>query len=115
MREHGFTITYMTGRNSKHRPVTDAWLVKHGYKQDGDFLIMRPMKDTGKPASQMKEEMFLDYVHHEELKGPFFFFEDDRYVLGTWQKYGMVFVCPQAWETMNPSVLDRAVEPAWNR
>lgn len=116
MREHGWIITFMTGRNTKHRPVTEAWLRKHGYMQDGDFLIMRPMKDTGTPASQMKEKMFTDYVYHERLEGhPFFFFEDDRYVLGTWQKYGMVFLCPQAWEYMNPSVLDRTVEPAWNR
>jgi hypothetical protein len=120
MREHGYVITYMTGRNEKHRDVTRSWLEKHGYMNpfhpDQDKLIMRPKHDGGTPASQMKEKMFLDYVARDGLYGnPFFFFEDDRYVLGTWQKYGMVFVCPQAWEFMNPSVLDPNVEPAWNR
>lgn len=128
MREQGWIITFMTGRNEKHRPATREWLSKHGYAKDHDQLIMRPMTDTGKPASQMKEEMFLtyrmqlstipDHLRDAVVLGPkpsFFFFEDDRYVLGTWQKYGMVFLCPQAWEFMNPSVLDRAVEPSWNR
>lgn len=114
MREHGFAVVYMTGRNEKHRTVTHEWLVKHHYWKPGDKLSMRPKTDAGTPASQIKEKMFLDY-RTGNPDASYFFFEDDKYVLGTWQKYGMVFACPQAWEFMNPSVLDRTVEPAWNR
>lgn len=117
MRSKLWWIVFMTGRNSKHRPVTEQWLRDHmAWRSEREQLIMRPMENTGTPASQMKEKMFLDFRDSNGLENaPFMFFEDDRYVLGTWQKYGMVFLCPQAWEYMNPEVHDRAVEPAWNR
>jgi len=116
MRKHGYTIVFMTGRNETHRTVTQKWLEKHNYWQEGDQLIMRPKTDAGTPASQMKEKMFLEYRYMTGApEDQYLFFEDDRYVLGTWQEYGLVFVCPAAWEHMNPVVEDRTVEPVWNR
>lgn len=79
-------------------------------------VLMRPAVGADLPASQMKEQMFLDFVNTFGLQEhPFLFFEDDRYVQGIWQKYGQVFICPQAWEFMNPVPLDRVDEPSWNR
>jgi hypothetical protein len=115
-REQGWYIYYLTGRNEKHRDVTEEWLHKHMDRTIDEPLIMRPISDTGTPASVMKEKLFLGFSKPHRFAGShFFFFEDDRYVLGMWKKYGTVFLCPQAWETMNPTTFDTNVEPAWNR
>lgn len=116
-----WNLVFMTGRNEKHRLVTQEWL-KNNMAWRGSVyepLIMRPFHATGIPASQMKEQLFLKYKWDRELDGytkdSYFFFEDDKYVLSTWKKYGMVFVCPEAWEYMNPAILDREAEPSWSR
>lgn len=117
MRAKNWWIVFMTGRNEKHREVTEEWLNTHMLRRpNNENLIMRPKGATNIPASVMKEQMFLEFRNSHSLhNASFLFFEDDRFVLATWQKYGMVFLCPQAWEYMNPEVHDRAIEPAWNR
>lgn len=117
MRQKNWWIVFMTGRNEKHRAVTEEWLNTHMIRRpESELVVMRPLSETSVPASVMKEKMFLEWREKHGLEhAPFMFFEDDRFVLGTWQKYGMVFLCPQAWEYMNPVVNDRTIEPAWNR
>lgn len=119
MRQKNWWLVFLTGRNEKHREVTEKWLDIHMLRRpQNEVVVMRPAHAHSVPASVMKEEMFLKWRADHGLElAPFMFFEDDRFVLGTWQKYGMVFLCPQAWEYMNPEVNDRTVvhEPAWNR
>lgn len=115
MRKRWYQIVFLTGRNERFQDVTEQWLRTHmGYcKYDG--LIMRPRAMANVPASQYKEQVFL-----ERVGGPtshphtYLFFEDDPYVLGMWQKYGLVFKCPEAWEYMNPETLE-GNEPSWKR
>lgn len=116
MRKQGWYVVFMTGRGERLRSVTEEWLRTHMDWTASEPLIMRPADANNVPASQMKEQMFLEFRAARKFENaPFLFFEDDRFVIGTWQKYGMVFLCPQAWETMNPVVFHPVVEPAWNR
>ncbi len=117
MRQKNWWLVFMTGRNEKHRPATEKWLDTHMLRRpQSELVVMRPLECTSIPASIMKEKMFTDWRDAHGLENAAFnFFEDDRHVLGMWQKYGMVFLCPQAWEYMNPEVDDRATEPAWKR
>lgn len=126
MRSHGWELVFMTGRNERHRGPTSTWLYQHMGKLSHEKLLMRPEHMPDVPASQMKEQMFLEFrrevlarpsrtVEGRYLPNMYVFFEDDRYVLGTWKKYGIVFKCPEAWETMNPEIFERHIEPGWNR
>lgn len=119
LREARWKIIFMTGRGERLRMVTEEWLLTHMGRRlsglDHEPVIMRPASDKGTPASQMKEQMFLNTRATYRLDGPFFFFEDDKYVHGMFQKYGTVFMCPHAWEHINPAGHDRTEEPAWNR
>lgn len=117
MREKNWWILFLTGRNEKHREVTEEWLNTHMLRRaHTEHVVMRPIDRSSVPASVVKEELFLAWRSAHNLENaPFLFFEDDRFVLSTWRKYGMVFLCPQAWEYMNPEVHDRSVEPVWNR
>lgn len=117
MRSLNWWLVFMTGRNERLRDVTERWLAKHMLRRSvSEPLIMRPLHEKGKPASVMKEEMFLTFRDSHGLQNaPFLFFEDDKYVLGMWQKYGMVFQCPEAWATMNPDTHERTHEPNWTK
>lgn len=117
MRDHGYLITYLTGRNESLRTVTEEWLfANHFWKPETEPVLMRPLNLKDTAASVVKEQLFLRYRERRctELS-QFLFFDDDKFVLPMWQKYGMVFLCPQAWEFMNPVTFDRAHEPTWNR
>lgn len=127
MRHLNYQIVFMTGRNEKHREVTEQWLLQNGFWSDSKYwmandsvpryyepVIMRPAEQTNVPASVMKEEQFLSFRQTCQFTDKFMFFEDDRHVLGTWRKYGMVYLCPEAWQFMNPEVKTSG-EMAWNR
>lgn len=117
MRAHNWRIVFLTGRNESLRDVTERWLNKNVERwPQQEPCLMRPKTDESVPASVMKERIFLDWRDKQGLKNyPFMFFEDDKYVISMWQKYGIVFFCPAAWEHMNAQGLERTVEPAWNR
>ncbi len=117
MREKTWWIVFLTGRNEKHREVTEKWLNSHMLRRpQSEVVLMRPTELTNVPASVVKEQIFLKWRDSLGLElHPFLFFEDDRFVLNMWQKYGMVFLCPQAWEYMNPEVSDRSLELPWTR
>lgn len=116
MRQKGYQIVFLTGRNERLRSVTEAWLREHiGYNTHTELLLMRPQTKDSVPASVCKQEMFDKYVRRWTAPDvSYLFFEDDAHVLGVWQKYGLVFKCPEAWATMNPAVLE-GDEPSWKR
>ncbi|NJL53679.1 hypothetical protein HC928_00030 [bacterium] len=116
MRAHDYQLVFLTGRNERLNEVTSYWLQQHmGWDPLREPLIMRPMMHKAVPASVFKEEAFLSFVRDNQLeRSNFLFFEDDSYVLHVWQKYGLVFKCPEAWASLNPVTLE-GNEPAWKR
>lgn len=111
MRGHGYRLVFLTGRNEKLRAVTELWLKSHaGWNPETETLIMRDRVST---ASEFKEAAFLQY-RNSNPDDVFLFFEDDPFVLTMWQKYGLVFKCPEAWATMNPSA-PHEPEPLWRK
>lgn len=115
MRALGWEIVFLTGRNEKHRAPTNQWLMDHMSARPGETLLMRPLDSRNIPASQMKEQLFLNWRDELGEAVQCIFFEDDRFVLGMWKKYGLVFLCPDAWETMNPVTHEPANESSWSR
>lgn len=115
MRTHGYTMVFLTGRNETHRDVTEEWLKTHmGWNSQSEPLFMRTSLESGKPASVFKKKCFTDRIKPLYPDSSFIFFEDDPYVLPMWKEYGLVFKCPEAWETMNPESLSEP-ESAWRR
>lgn len=116
MRSHNYGIVFLTGRSEMHREVTEAWLTVHmNWVRRYEPLVMRQSKHTGMSASQYKELAFKEFLDSYEVwSSTFLFFEDDPHVLPVWQKYGLVFKCPEAWEFMNP-VPPSEKELAWSR
>lgn len=112
----GHRIVFLTGRNEKLREVTLSWLQQHMNLLPSEPVIMRPEELRHTPASQFKREAFLGFLRkeHISLDSTFLFFEDDRYVMGVWQKYGIVFQCPEVWQYLNPEIRTTG-ETAWNR
>lgn len=115
MRSHKWRVVFLTGRNMSLRPYTIKWLLDNmAWDSTHEPLVMRPWDAVNIPASVIKEQLFLDNVLDSRVSA-YHFFEDDKHVLGTWRKYGMVYLCPQAWEYMNPETLESHTEPAWKR
>jgi predicted secreted acid phosphatase len=115
MRNHGYMIVFLTGRNEKHLGVTQAWLRTHMGRTDDEILLMRSAEYSGQPASVFKEEKFLQFIQEHNLQdASFLFFEDDKHVLAMWRKHGLVFQCPEAWQWLNPEIPE-AEELAWSR
>jgi hypothetical protein len=116
MRNHGYIIVFLTGRNEKYYDVTRAWLQSHmGWIPGKETLLMRGPDFAGLPASQFKQQAFLRFVEQRKFRNAsFLFFEDDKHVMTMWRKYGLVFQCPEAWQWMNPDVPQQE-EFAWSR
>lgn len=81
---HGFKIIIMSGRDSKYRPQTEAWLAKHGIIPD--LLLMRVQDDKRKDAI-IKEELFRAHVLPNYYTQTVF---DDRdQVVRMWRDLGL--------------------------
>jgi predicted secreted acid phosphatase len=116
MRNHGYMIVFLTGRNEKYYEPTRAWLTAHmGLLPGKEPLVMRGLSQVGLPASKAKQEIFINFVEKNKLHNcSFLFFEDDKHVLPMWKKFGLVFKCPEAWEHMNPD-MPKSQEFSWAR
>lgn len=116
MRNHGYTIVFLTGRNETHKDVTEEWLKTHmGWKPHYEALYMRTAADAGQPASVFKKKCFVEKIQPTfSFNTSFVFFEDDPYVLPVWKSYGLVLKCPEVWEHMNPVLVDEP-EASWRR
>lgn len=101
LRERGIKIYYLTGRNEKHRPVTEQWLRENfSWNEFTEKLLMRDLSGAGVPASVMKEKIFLEQVYYKHFAAFYSFYDDDDHVLSMYSKYGLTFKAPDVWKTM---------------
>ncbi len=113
LRSHGYTIVFLTGRNERHRAVTEAWLNKHMDRQMLDeYVLMRGKPYENTAASEYKEAQLLHLKNDYKFIGTYTFFEDDPFVARMYRKYGVVHQAPECWVSMNFGVHDD-VEPLW--
>ncbi len=121
LRSHGYEIIFLTGRNERHRLVTEAWLNKHMDRQILDETVLmrgKPYENTA--ASEYKEAQLLHLKKHyientySDLDHPYSltFFEDDPFVARMYRKHGIVHKAPECWVSMHFGVHDD-VEPLW--
>lgn len=130
MRQLGYTIVFLTGRNERLRKVTELWLAKHiAWNPYAETLLMRKTTEACVPASVCKRALFEEYLdnidkqreerdYYEDTcsvyEDTYMFFDDDPHVLDMWRKLGTAFKCPEAWQWMctpTPST----PELAWNK
>lgn len=118
MRQLGFEIHFITGRNETHTgDVTKKWLKDHAGWQDGkEKLIMRQETEHGMPASKYKALAFerLKKECGFDESNTYVFFEDDPHVFGVYENYGIVVRCPEGWQHFMPAPATGS-ELAWAR
>lgn len=89
MKDRGYKIFFVTGRDEDYRSNTETWLKKHLI--DYDFLYMRKAKDH-REDSDVKEEIYYTMI---EKKAQVLFVVDDRKsVVERWRKIGLTCLQP---------------------
>ncbi len=84
MRERGYKIYFVTGRDENYRGMTESWLKRHNVSHDG--LYMRPSRDF-REDSDIKEEIYRTEI---ETQAQVLFVVDDRKsVVERWRKLGL--------------------------
>ena len=96
----GAHVVFLTGRNEGLRSVTEQWLQEHLPLSRYMKVLMRPQGDP-RPASQVKEELFLSHVL-SVYPGDFVFIDDDLHVLKMFSDYGAVLHAPHCWDVLMP-------------
>lgn len=84
----GNSIFLITGRESKYRDVTEAWLNKHRIERDQ--LLMRQTGDFSK-ADIMKENLFVQNIAHKF--NVLFVLEDDPIAIKMFRRMGLYVLC----------------------
>lgn len=112
-------VCFLTGRNERLRPLTEAWLAEHmGWRKEYEPLFMRGPEFHNTAASVYKQEQLDNVFDHFGVSShwvtPVFFFEDDRFVARMYRKYGIVFKAPECWENLNLFGDTNEEEPIWN-
>ena len=79
----GKHIVFMTGRDAKHREMTEHWLHRHGLWAEHSILFMRPEGDR-RDDSVIKRELSAPFVTQIELV-----FEDRDRVVNMWRELGI--------------------------
>jgi hypothetical protein len=78
--DEGHIITFFTSRTEAHRPVTEAWLDKHGFKYHGilfgkprggnyhwiDNHMVRATRFKGKFTDLVLKKKYVEVFDHEE-------------------------------------------------
>ncbi len=82
---HEYPIIFMSGRDSKYREITEAWLKKHDFG-DG-ILLMRPAGDTRKDYI-VKEELYQ--AHIQRNYNICYVLDDRQQVVDMWRRNGLV-------------------------
>ncbi len=89
MKDRGYKIIFVTGRDEDYRPNTEAWLKKHLI--DYDFLFMRKAKDH-REDSDVKEEIYHTMI--EKTAQVLFVVDDRKSVVERWRKIGLTCLQP---------------------
>lgn len=98
--DQGVYVVFLTGRNEGLRSVTEQWLREHLPLPKYMNVLMRPQGDS-RPASQVKEGLFLTHVL-SRYPGDFVFIDDDLHVLKMFSDYGTVLRAPHCWDVLMP-------------
>jgi len=96
-------ILFVTGRDESLREVTDWWLRNYFNIVETGTLYMRSPGDEGIPAPIFKSHTINRIIKEHKYKiqeDIFMFYEDEIETLKEYQKMGIVFKCPQAWDVL---------------
>lgn len=86
LREAGFPIVFLSGRDEVCRTATTEWLVKHGVARSGDALYMRPHNDN-RPDYEVKAEIYKrDIEPHDTVA---WVIDDRNSVVAMWRSLGL--------------------------
>ena len=83
LRERGFKVIIMTGRDESCRPQTRAWLAEHGIEYEE--LFMRGLDDM-RGDDTMKEEFYNSIKDKYKVM---FVLEDRNKVVEMWRRIGI--------------------------
>ncbi len=112
LRANGYQLVFLTGRNQRHRHITEAWLNQYMDRQILDEPVYMRGDKENTHASVFKESQVLLFKNHYYQEKKFLFFEDDPFVARMFRKHGIVLKGPECWENMAYGMTEEE-EPLW--
>lgn len=95
----GAKLMFLTGRSSRSREATAAWLKFKLNIFDTVPLIMREDDDMSGPA-ECKINIFKNTILKMYPDSSFVFFDDDEELLLKYSEFGLALKAPECWKTI---------------